>query len=596
MNGGVRYPSLFMFIVAVAVSGHDTALSQSCSTPAFAPEVRYTAGPEPRSTEAGDVDEDGDIDVVVLSFDGARVLLNDGQGGLVETAFYGVPPRPGGVVAGSNPLDIELADLDSDGHLDILVADSVGSAHGFPINRLWTLAGTGTGVFANHRSFDAGPDPRALGVGDFNADGVTDIAVTNFNTDQVGLLLGNGDGTVATAAFLVTDRLPTALAVADFDGDGVHDVAVVAVNVARGQVFYGDAAGSLTRSVYFDAGNNAESIAAGDIDLDGDIDLLAGRSGQLLSVVLNQGGVSFQPRREFAAGGSTKSALLVDIDRDGALDAVTADMANARVGVLLGDGLGNLSGPSFFAVGRQPISLTAADLNDDGQQDIAVANADFAGTGNRGLSILLNETCILNLPPAADAGANRIIEATAAFTHVTLTGSGSDPDGDPLSYTWHDAAGAVVSNSSSFTIALPLGTYEFALVVSDGQADASDVVTVDIRDTQAPQVTLSATPDVLWPPRRQLVPVHVNVIVLDAVDSDVTVTLVNVTASEADDGGEPDIQDATIGTDDRDVALRAERNAGGPGRVYELEYRATDDSGNTSTRTVQVSVPVSAPK
>ena len=75
-------------------------------------------------------------------------------------------------------------------------------------------------------------------------------------------------------------------------------------------------------------------------------------------------------------------------------------------------------------------------------------------------------------------------------------------------------------------------------------------------------------------------------------------TLLSVTSNEADDGlgdGDTagDIQDATIGTDDRDVSLRAERSGTGTGRVYTLTYQARDAAGNTSTAAVQVSVPTS---
>lgn len=75
-------------------------------------------------------------------------------------------------------------------------------------------------------------------------------------------------------------------------------------------------------------------------------------------------------------------------------------------------------------------------------------------------------------------------------------------------------------------------------------------------------------------------------------------TLVAVQSSEADNGlgdGDTanDIQDARIGTDDRDLSVRAERSGKGTGRVYTLTYQARDAAGNIATESLRVSVPIS---
>lgn len=117
-----------------------------------------------------------------------------------------------------------------------------------------------------------------------------------------------------------------------------------------------------------------------------------------------------------------------------------------------------------------------------------------------------------------------------------------------------------------------------------------------VRDTAPPVLQLTADPSQLWPPNHRMVPVRVKVDVQDDQDPQPVVTLLAVESNEADNGlgdGDTanDIQGAEIGTDDREVALRAERSGKGSGRVYRLTYQARDAAGNVSTASVTVTVP-----
>ncbi len=118
------------------------------------------------------------------------------------------------------------------------------------------------------------------------------------------------------------------------------------------------------------------------------------------------------------------------------------------------------------------------------------------------------------------------------------------------------------------------------------------------RDRTPPVLRLSTDPSQLWPANHRLVPVQVKVDVEDDRDPQPVVTLVSVVSNEADNGlgdGDTaqDVQQASIGTDDRAVQLRAERSGTGTGRVYTLTYQARDAAGNVSTATVTVTVPFS---
>ena len=86
------------------------------------------------------------------------------------------------------------------------------------------------GTFQAPRSFRVGINPRSVAVGDFNGDGVQDLAVANVGSQNVSVLLGNGDGSFQTARNFGVGNDPYSVAVGDFNGDGRPDLAVANQN------------------------------------------------------------------------------------------------------------------------------------------------------------------------------------------------------------------------------------------------------------------------------------------------------------------------------------------------------------------------------
>ena len=174
--------------------------------------------------------------------------------------------------------------------------------------------------------------------------------------------------------------------------------------------------------------------------------------------------------------------------------------------------------------------------------------------------------------------------------------NGSNSEGVGLSFTW-SAPGVTFDDPHSPTpsATFPFGTTTVTLEVGAGGEVDRDEVLVTMVDTQAPIVTVTLSPSLLWPPNHVLADVHVTVEVSEC-DPRAVVTLLSIASNEPDDGLDNedipnDIQGASLGTFDQDIQLRAERGDLGSGRVYTVWYEATDASGHVTRSFGTVSAP-----
>lgn len=208
-------------------------------------------------------------------------------------------------------------------------------------------------------------------------------------------------------------------------------------------------------------------------------------------------------------------------------------------------------------------------------------------------------------PPVADAGPDRTEPVgSECLASVALDGSGSyDPDtGLALTYewTWSINGDSYSASGVSPTILLPLGVHTVTLVVDNGSMSSeADTIEITVIDSTSPSISVSADSAVLWPPNHKMRKVNFTVTVADNCDPSPTVILTSVVSSEPDESPSEgdgntvnDIQDVDIGVADYSVLLRAERNGEGSGRTYTATYMVIDSSGNTSSSSVDVTVPL----
>ena len=164
----------------------------------------------------GDFNRDGIPDLATANFGSNNVTVLPGNG---SRGFGAAAAGPFAVGAG--PYSVASGDFNGDGIPDLATAN-VGS------NNVTVLLGDGSGGFsaATGSPFAVGTSPRSVVVGDFNGDGVADLAIANNSSDNVTVLLGNGAGgfSAATGIVFAVGTAPNYVAVGDFNGDGRTDL------------------------------------------------------------------------------------------------------------------------------------------------------------------------------------------------------------------------------------------------------------------------------------------------------------------------------------------------------------------------------------
>jgi hypothetical protein len=178
----------------------------------------------------------------------------------------------------------------------------------------------------------------------------------------------------------------------------------------------------------------------------------------------------------------------------------------------------------------------------------------------------------------------------------------------PLTATAIDDCDPDPTITSDALAIYPLGTTTVTFTATDASGNsASCTTTVTVIDTTPPEISVTVSPDTLWPPDHKMVDIVATVTVSDICDAAPSVVLTSVTSSEPDNAqGKPwdsqdntsgdgntvgDIQGAGIGFEDYEFQLRAERAAKGDGRVYTITYTTTDASGNSASASATVVVP-----
>jgi len=400
----------------------------------------------PRAIALADVNADGHLDIVTANneSDNVSVLLGDGAGGFA-------PAQP--FAAGTSPVAMAVVDLNADGKPDIVVANA-GSRD------VSVLIGDGAGHFAApvNTSVGAGAEPYALAVADVDGNASPDIVVASAGDDGspfpppelpgvVSILLNTGSGTFAAAVQRPAgpgEGRAHAVAVADISGDGHADIVVSRPNANAASILLGDGAGGFADAFNVPTSVGPGPIAIADVTGDGKLDIVAANAVSASISVLpgdGAGGVGFDGI--FATGEYPFSVAAADLDGDGKIDVVTANLTSNDVSVLLNTGAGGFATEVRYAVGNSPASVAVGDINGDGHLDLAVANL---GSGD--VSILLGDGSG-SFAPALDVGVGGDFESPYALAlgdangdgHLDIATANTNISNESISFLLGDGSG-----------------------------------------------------------------------------------------------------------------------------------------------------------
>jgi len=342
------------------------------------PEAIYQVGLNPNAIAFGDLDGDGDHDMIVPFYP------RQGTGTSVAVRFNSGAGTFGGQVlyhAGTDPRDAALGDLDADGDLDIVVTNGGSSNVSVFINN-------GNGTFADDALYAVTGGPGAIALGDLNSDGTLDITCAVGN---VSVLLNEGRGTFGADAVYPAGDGVRRLALGDLDGDGELDIAATRSTPEPLVVLPNVANGAFGEAIVYAAGRGADGIAIGDLDAEGNVDIaVANASSGTLTVQLNPGDASFTRDMTYGTGDSPWGLAAGDLDADGDVDVVIASEADDVLNVHLGGGNGTLGAPVPYETRESPRRVALGDLDGDGDLDIAATNAGNSSCNGAGVGVYIN--------------------------------------------------------------------------------------------------------------------------------------------------------------------------------------------------------------
>jgi len=358
----------------------------------------FGVGLTPTAVASADFDGDGKNDLAVSNSKSDNVSILRNTVTEIGTVQFDARNEYGLSASAYNPFSIAVGDFDRDGKQDLVTANYSGNIS--ILKNLGTLGGNV--IFSPSMEFSVGTglNPYWLAVQDFDGDGKQDVVVTNSSSNRISILRNTstelGIISFASSIEFTVGNNPSFVATADFDHDGKYDIAVANYDSNNVSILKntGTTVGSISFAAKIDLpiDSNASSLTISDFNADGKSDIaVTNRISTKVSVFRNlsvdNGTISFAPKIDFSVNSQPLFITSEDFDGDGKTDLAVTNFLepNGIVSILRnisnnGENINFASKVDFAITSRPefnmiPGHIVTGDINKDGKSDIIVINS-----------------------------------------------------------------------------------------------------------------------------------------------------------------------------------------------------------------------------
>jgi len=280
------------------------------------------------------------------------------------------------------PRGCTTGDFNGDGIPDVAacasLSDEVRIALGDPSGLGPSTPGRVLGDFLPPVGIPVGTIPAAVEAADITGDGAVDLVVVNHDSRDLMVLRGDGAGGFSLGTTVALSGAPIDLILVDFDNDRVRDVAVLTEQPAQVTVLFSDGTGGFSTPLVRAIPGEARNMTCADVNRDLRPDLLvATGSGGSVAILRNFGFRVFAPTQQFVVSTTPDDVFVGDLDNDGNPDLVTLDDVG-MITSFLGDGTGAFARVDDFGTlgGGIPRCIDGGDIDLDGNVDVVLSNGN----------------------------------------------------------------------------------------------------------------------------------------------------------------------------------------------------------------------------